>query len=47
MFGADKRYLSISINEGVIKVVQATSAGVLEKVARASFNPTAGGDEAA
>jgi len=46
MFGADKRYLSISINEGVIKVVQATSAGVLEKVARASFTPTANGDDA-
>ena len=46
MFGADKRYLSISINEGVIKVVQATSAGVLERVARASFDPTAGGSQA-
>jgi len=46
MFGADKKYLSISINEGVIKVAQATSSGVLEKVARSQFNPTAEGDQA-
>ncbi|MBF0505005.1 MAG: PilN domain-containing protein [Candidatus Omnitrophica bacterium] len=47
MFGSDKRYLSISINEGVIKVAQVTSAGVLEKVARASFNPLLAADEVA
>jgi len=47
MFGADKTYLSISINDGVIKVAQATSLGVLEKAARASFDPAVGVDEAA
>ncbi|MEI7998134.1 MAG: pilus assembly protein PilM [Candidatus Omnitrophota bacterium] len=36
MFGNDKRYLSFSLNESVIKIVQAKSSGVVEKVARAS-----------
>ncbi len=36
MLGANKRYLSFSINESVIKLVQATSSGVVEKVARGS-----------
>lgn len=47
MFGVDKRYLSISINEGVIKIAQVTSSGALEKVARASFDANLGADEAA
>ncbi len=46
MFGADKKYLTISINDGVIKVAQAASSGSLEKVARTSFTATPGGDEA-
>jgi Tfp pilus assembly PilM family ATPase/Tfp pilus assembly protein PilN len=36
MFGADKRYLSFSLNENVIKLVQARSSGLVEKVARVS-----------
>ena len=46
MFGADKKYLTISINDGVIKVAQASSSGNLERIARASFDPNPGGDEA-
>lgn len=38
MFGADKKYLTISINDGVIKAAQVTSSGNLEKVARSSFD---------
>lgn len=40
MFGADKRYLSVSINEGTIKVAQVRSSGSVEKVARASVADT-------
>ena len=47
MFGSDKKYLTISINDGVIKIAQGTSSGSLEKVARGSFTATPGGDEAA
>ena len=47
MFGADKKFLTISINDGVIKIAQATSSGVLERVARGSFAANSGGDEAA
>ena len=47
MFGADKKYLTISINEGVIKVAQASSSGNLEKIARGSFAADSGVDEAA
>jgi len=47
MFGPDKRYLTISINDGVIKVAQATSSGSVEKVAREAFAVTPGGDEGA
>jgi len=47
MFGADTKYLTISINEGVIKLAQGTSSGSLEKVARASFTANAASDEAA
>src|SRR5258708_332156 len=47
MFGSDKKYLTIYINDGVIKVAQATSSGSLEKVARGSYTETPGGDEAA
>jgi Tfp pilus assembly PilM family ATPase/Tfp pilus assembly protein PilN len=36
MFGADKRYLSFSLNETVIKLAQGKSSGVIEKVARIS-----------
>jgi hypothetical protein len=46
MFGADKKYLTISINDGVIKIAQAESSGSLEKVARGLFTATLGGDEA-
>ena len=46
MFGSDKKYLTISINDGVIKVAQAASSGSLDRVARGSFAPTPGGDEA-
>ncbi len=34
MFGADKKYLTISINDGVLKLAQVTSSGTVEKVAR-------------
>jgi len=47
MFGADKKYLTISINDGLIKIAQATSSGNLERVARASFNTGAESDEVA
>lgn len=40
MFGSNKRYLSIAINEGVIKVAQVRSSGVIEKIARASVAGT-------
>jgi hypothetical protein len=40
-------YLTVSINDGIVKISQATSSGNIERVARASFTPTAGGDEAA
>jgi len=46
MFGADKKYLTISINDGIIKAAQASSSGSLERVARASFTPNPGGEEA-
>ncbi len=36
MFGTNKRYLSFSLNETIIKLAQVTSSGVVEKVARAS-----------
>jgi Tfp pilus assembly PilM family ATPase/Tfp pilus assembly protein PilN len=36
MFGADKRYLSFSLSETVIKLAQVKSSGVVEKVARIS-----------
>lgn len=47
MLGADKKYLTISINDGLIKLAQGSSSGNLEKVARAAFTTTPGGDEAA
>ena len=47
MFGADKKYLTISINDGIIKLAQVTSSGSLERVARTTFSATPGGDEAA
>ncbi len=43
MFGADKPYLTIYINDGVVKVAQASSSGSLEKIARASYLASAGG----
>ncbi len=36
MFGAEKHYLSFSLNENVIKLVQVKASGTVEKVARAS-----------
>ena len=36
MFGADKRYLSISIQDTTVKIAQAKASGLVEKVARAS-----------
>jgi len=47
MFGADKKYLTISINDGVIKVAQGSSSGNIERVARGIFDAAAGPDEAA
>jgi len=46
MFGADKKFLTISINDGVIKIAQATSSGSLERVACGTFVVNPGGDEA-
>jgi Tfp pilus assembly PilM family ATPase/Tfp pilus assembly protein PilN len=36
MFGSDKRYLSFSLSETVIKLAQAKSSGTVEKIARVS-----------
>jgi Tfp pilus assembly PilM family ATPase len=47
MFGADKKYLTISINDGIIKIAQGTSSGILEKVARASVSINASVEESA
>ena len=46
MFGVDKKYLSISINDGVIKIAQGSSSGNIDKIARATFTPAPGGDDA-
>ncbi len=46
MFGAEKKYLSISINDGIIKAAQASSSGNLEKVARCSYAVASGNEEA-
>ena len=40
MFGADKRYLSFSFNETIIKIAQAKSSGVVDKIARVSAADT-------
>ena len=40
MFTANKRFLSFSLNENVIKLVQAQSSGLVEKVARVSAAET-------
>jgi Tfp pilus assembly PilM family ATPase len=47
MFGAEKKYLTISINDGVIKIAQASSSGNLERIARGSFPTGSGVDETA
>jgi hypothetical protein len=44
MFGADKKYLVVSINDGHIKASQVSSSGSLERIARASYS---GEDEGA
>ncbi len=44
MFGTDKRYLSISINESTVKVAQVRTSGSVEKVARASAGGTSSDD---
>ncbi len=36
MFGADKRYLSISIQDTLVKVAQVKASGIVEKIARVS-----------
>lgn len=41
----EKKYLTISINDGIIKVAQGASRN-LEKIARSTFTTTPGGDEA-
>ncbi len=46
MFGADKKFLSISINDGIIKAVQSSASQNLEKAARASFTALPGSPEA-
>jgi Type IV pilus assembly protein PilM len=45
MFGTDKNYLAISINDGIIKLAQAGTSGNVERVARGSF--ASGGGETA
>lgn len=40
MFGADKHYLSISVNEAVIKIAQVKTSGAVEKIARATASGT-------
>ena len=47
MFGADKKYLTISINDGIIKIAQVTSSGSLQKVARGPYTASSSGDEGA
>ena len=47
MFGADKKYLTISINDGIIKLAQGSSSGILEKVGRGAYPADASADEAA
>jgi Tfp pilus assembly protein PilN len=41
------QYLTISINDGVIKLAQAASSGNIEKIACGNYAPTGGADEAA
>lgn len=36
MLGTDKRYLSFSLSDTVIKIIQAKSSGIIEKIARVS-----------
>jgi Tfp pilus assembly PilM family ATPase len=47
MFGADNTYLTVSINDGVIKMAQAGPSGNIEKVARGSYPATATAEQAA
>jgi Tfp pilus assembly PilM family ATPase len=47
MFGAEKKYLTISINDGTIKIAQASSSGNLERIARGSFPTSSTADEVA
>ena len=47
MFGTDKEYLTIYINDGIIKVAQAAASGSIEKIARGSYSAAAQPDEAA
>ncbi|MDE1920654.1 MAG: pilus assembly protein PilM [Candidatus Omnitrophica bacterium] len=47
MFGTDRKYLTISINDGLIKLAQSGSSGNVEKVGRCTFTATSGGEEGA
>ncbi len=47
MFGSDKRYLSISINEAAVKVAQVKSSGLVEKVACGAASDAADKDQLA
>jgi len=47
MFGSDKKYLTVSINDGTITIAQVASSGNLERVARVSFTANSGDEEAA
>lgn len=47
MFGTNNKYLVVSINDGVIKLAEASSSGSVEKVARGSYSSSSGADEGA
>ncbi|MDE2028177.1 MAG: pilus assembly protein PilM [Candidatus Omnitrophica bacterium] len=44
---ANKKYLAVCVNDGIIKLAQAGSSGDVEKIARCSFAANAGNEEAA
>ncbi|MBF0512185.1 MAG: pilus assembly protein PilM [Candidatus Omnitrophica bacterium] len=47
MFGQDKKYLTIAINEGLIKIAQVSSCGKIEKLARESLKEGTSADDVA
>ncbi len=46
IFATDKKFLAIAINEGAIKIAQASTSGVVERVARGLFTGNPGGEQA-